>query len=315
MANVNYLWKGAVEPGTIETNFTSNNYWLNSHDFSDASIAFGDATWEADNAEAPDGTLTAGALQATTQAGAQQPQARDTSLTIPNGGLWTLSTYVKKDTIQYAVIQVGLFDQNPIIFFDLDTGTVIDNGITDYVDAGMELATVTYPSAPAGWYRIWVTIVTVSDLLGRPLFGISELSNLHRITDPTTADRCLFWGAQFENNAAPTFPLQVTTGTAIDTTRTITYGTSPGGNVINLWKGAVEPVGAVAAALANIMYPRDSLATDEQRFQDFIDATGITQTGDLERDYRAALHSAAGIADEDIDLSIQDVFLMYWNTL
>ena len=92
-------------------------------------------------------------------------------------------------------------------------------------------------------------------------------------------------------------------------------GTDTSGNVINLWKGAVEPIGAVAAALANIMYPRDSLATDEQRFQDFIDATGITQTGDLERDYRAALHSAAGIANEDIDLSIQDVFLMYWNTL
>jgi hypothetical protein len=73
--------------------------------------------------------------------------------------------------------------------------------------------------------------------------------------------------------------------------------------------------GGPVAALAGILYPRDAMATDEQRFQDFIDASGITQTGDLARDYREALHSVAGAPNLDINFSIDDIFKIYFDSL
>ena len=88
----------------------------------------------------------------------------------------------------------------------------------------------------------------------------------------------------------------------------------PSGNEYQAWKGAVQPA-AVAAALAGILFPRDAMPTDEVRFQTFIDDSGITQTGDLSRDYRAALHSVLGLSGNDIDYDLPELFKRYNDSL
>ncbi len=90
---------------------------------------------------------------------------------------------------------------------------------------------------------------------------------------------------------------------------------SPSGNEVKLWKGAVQPAASSSSSLAGILYPRDSMPTDEARFHTFIDDSGITKTGDLTRDYRAALHSVAGLSGNDIDLDLQETFKRYFDGL
>jgi hypothetical protein len=71
----------------------------------------------------------------------------------------------------------------------------------------------------------------------------------------------------------------------------------------------------VSANIIGIAYPRDAMPTTEARFQNFIDDSGITKTGDLSRDYRAALHSVAGLSGDDIDYSLDDAFKRYYDSL
>jgi hypothetical protein len=71
----------------------------------------------------------------------------------------------------------------------------------------------------------------------------------------------------------------------------------------------------VSASITGILYPRDSMPTDEARFQTFIDDSGITQTGDLSRDYRAALHTVLGVSGNDIDYDLPDLFKRYYDSL
>lgn len=73
--------------------------------------------------------------------------------------------------------------------------------------------------------------------------------------------------------------------------------------------------GIPSATITGILYPRDSMPTDEARFQTFIDDSGITQTGDLSRDYRAALHSVLGLSGNDIDYDLPDLFKRYYDSL
>jgi hypothetical protein len=73
--------------------------------------------------------------------------------------------------------------------------------------------------------------------------------------------------------------------------------------------------GLPSVSLSNIIFPRDSMPTDETRFQTFIDDSGITKTGDLARDYRTALHSVAGLSGDDIDYGLDDAFKRYYDSL
>jgi hypothetical protein len=57
------------------------------------------------------------------------------------------------------------------------------------------------------------------------------------------------------------------------------------------------------------------MPTDEARFQTFIDDSGITQTGDLSRDYRAALDTVLGASGNDIDYDLPDLFKRYYDSL
>jgi len=69
-----------------------------------------------------------------------------------------------------------------------------------------------------------------------------------------------------------------------------------------------------SSSVVDIVYPRDSLPTTEQRFQDFIDDSGITRVGHLDTDYRRALISVQGLSD-DIDYDLPDAFKRYFDSL
>jgi len=237
-ANEIKLWKGAVQPGTVLTDQIVTNVWVNANDLSDAGIQKLDSTAIPNYATAPDEADTACALQATLQAGAQTVVAQDT-VSLPYGGPWCMSAYVKKDSIQYCILESNLWDSAlGLAAFDMDDSAALVSLDPDLLDADSEAASLTYPDSPAGWYRIWIVFETYTDLLGRPKLGISELSGIVRVTDPTTDDRNLFWGVQLEPGLSPG-PVTFTTGAAA-TERHRTFGASSG-NVIQLWKGAVEP--------------------------------------------------------------------------
>lgn len=76
---------------------------------------------------------------------------------------------------------------------------------------------------------------------------------------------------------------------------------------------AWDPNAWSPVVLAGATYPRDSMPTDEQRFQDFIDSSGITKTGSLIDDYKSALANEVGLSVNDYDLP--ELFKRYFNSL
>ena len=165
---------------------------LSDNTLADVTWSKSDCTLIENDTTAPDGSNTGFAIQATTQAGIQLPTISDTVITVPRGGLHTFSLYVKKDSIQYITFAPLLFATGSTNVFDLD-------GLT-WTSLGAEITNSGYTDEGDGWYRIWVTqYITDADLTGRITIGISELSTLTRIIDPTTADRNWVWGLQIEN--------------------------------------------------------------------------------------------------------------------
>jgi hypothetical protein len=220
------LYKGAVQPPVKGWAEEWSENVMENGDIKGADWALVDVTLEENDAVAPDGTTTATAVQCTNQAGAQTPRLQRNVFNIPVPGRYTWSAYVKKDSIQYAYLLPGLFsDIAGAGIFDLD-GLTWTNTPTEAIDSGYELATVTYPNAPAGWYRIWLVVDHHADLSGRAEIGLSEHTILNRITDPTTADRIWVWGYQVNRGSAPTKHL-LTTGTAEPWQRFRTEASSP----------------------------------------------------------------------------------------
>ncbi len=71
----------------------------------------------------------------------------------------------------------------------------------------------------------------------------------------------------------------------------------------------------VSANITGIEYPRDAMPTDTSRFNDFITDSGITKTGDLQLDYRAALFTVLGPGGKVNDYSLNDIFKRYFESL
>lgn len=93
-------------------------------------------------------------------------------------------------------------------------------------------------------------------------------------------------------------------------------GNAAADNVVYLFKGAVQPLtdAGAAASIVGWLYPRDGMPTDEQRFQDFIDAVGLTPTGCLVTDMRNALCEHLGLSPYS-DYNIMDAAKRYDESL
>jgi hypothetical protein len=70
---------------------------------------------------------------------------------------------------------------------------------------------------------------------------------------------------------------------------------------------------ATLVRLVGATYPQDSMPTDNQRFYDFIAASGITPIGSLVDDYKSALANELGLDAEDYD--IQTLYQKYFDAL
>lgn len=254
---------------------------------------FGNAAWINTNSTeslnvglALDGTTTADKILPSAVSNAAHYVAQNVSIT--SGLVFFLSVFVKPQEMDNYFVALGggpfagevswLFDISAGSIIDTDNGTVAtaeDGGIIEHSD---------------GWYRLWVQS-TPTATGAQMRIGPTHATSLRSSSDgyppytPNGTDGGLMWGAQGEHTA-------------------LTNYTSVLGTEITL-----------SSPLDSITYPRDSMPTDEARFQTFIDDSGITQTGDLTRDYRAALHSVLGLSGNDIDYDLPELFKRYNDSL
>ena len=138
-------------------------------------------------------TPTAALLQATAQSGSQTPYAAINVFTFPETNTaYTVYADFEKVSIRYAIINFQLFSTNGLCIYDLDTGTVSNQ------PAGF---TCSMTDSGGGIYRCTATLTTGADVTGRVSFGMSQLSTIHRVTDPTTADQIIIHRIQIQKGS------------------------------------------------------------------------------------------------------------------
>ena len=225
---------------------------------------------------APDGTTTADRLNSTAL-GLSYLSNGANDHTLDAAGQNCINIFAKEDDSGYG-LGIATFNWDPsngTSYFDLV------NGVTGTKHSGHDDIIIT--PFDDGWYLCTV-VLTSTDTTGNVRLYIADGDG-----DATTAaDASIFlWGAYSNPGSTPT-PYLSDSGFTVPST---------------------------GSDLASIVYPRDSMPTPEQRFRDFITDSGITQTGDLTRDYRAALHAVAGLSGNDIDYDLHEAFKRYYETL
>lgn len=192
------------------------NFCLRSQTFN-----FGDPPWQkvrialtANDAVAPDGTTTATRFDETGDTGAHYLNQVQTP--VVRGRTYTCSVYAKAEENASVQLMPGAtgFADDVFANFDLSDGTVgTSNGVDDY---GIEPASATYPSAPAGWYRCWMTITAdATSAATNPLLIVlteSDADARFASYAGTVGDGIFIWGAQIERGAEATAYI-VTTST------------------------------------------------------------------------------------------------------
>jgi hypothetical protein len=188
----------------------------------------------ANSTTAPDGTLTADTLTATST-GVFRYTFQDITLT--NGVTYTLTAYLKYKTARYVWL-LGETSGDAFAIFDLLTGTV-----------GNATAGVTRSIEPVGngWYRCTATFTVSSATSTQQIgFGLSDTNTA--VFPPATAGIDTFiWGAQLEAGSFPTSYIPTTTGTAV---RSADVCSITGGNFNNFYNQSEGTVD-ISASTAN----------------------------------------------------------------
>lgn len=252
--------------------------------------ALDDATWVKSNStitanaiNAPDGTLTMDEIVAASGAGTASCEIRKVGSGVPTSTNMVYFGFFEPGTnLSWIRLFCAAYGTTAGIsaFFDLSNGVVGATVGSDVVSTHIDLM-------PNGAYRCGVAFV--SDPVSTAGSWRVRLANGDNDTnvslDGTSSVHA--WGLVLDTG---TEPFTYTSEAAID-------------------------VPASSSTLAGIVSPRDSMPTDEARFQTFIDDSGITKTGDLTRDYRAALHSVLGLSGNDIDYDLPELFKRYNDSL
>lgn len=151
------------------------------------------STETANSAVAPDGTMTADSLNE------DATEANSHGIRNPNlvwSGGNTISVYAKPSNRPWLAIDApDANGTNRPVFFDITNG-VVGSGHANFEDWGIEDARVTYPQAPEGWYRCWVTTSSLST--DNVTFYAAEADTDH-IFDGLSQESTILWGAQLEN--------------------------------------------------------------------------------------------------------------------
>lgn len=164
-------WKGALEPSLVgwsEEEKTNHALWSNDMSTAWTAILQGGAKIQ-NAAIAPNGLMEATEFFGDEGGGATGQVRHAEGLTnIVDGQLLRYSVYVKNvqgdDWILLSNSSYTAAIDRGVNYFNIVTG--VAGTITDTGVSGIEAASLTYPDAPAGWWRIWGHIRPQGDTVG-----------------------------------------------------------------------------------------------------------------------------------------------------
>jgi hypothetical protein len=167
---------------------------------------FDNAYWSKDNitvsentSTAPDNTTTADTITADAN---NSGHDANRLISVTSGVTYSLSCHFKKGTTRYAYIGSASTGWNFTAILDLDTGLISD------LTAGATTNVVLIN----GFYRVTISATATSTISVRVRFGLTS-SATSRVSNLTTSDTIIVWGAQFEVGAYPTSYIKTTTAT------------------------------------------------------------------------------------------------------
>lgn len=188
----------------------ATNKTLQSQTFDNASWTKVNVTVTANQAYAPDGTLTADKIEATTTASTSLTQNVTSGAT--NAGSWSI--YAKKGNSATAANQFRVRNQTAATTI-IDGTLNYDTGVWTYL-TGSSGVTV-YPLAN-GWYRLTFEVnsgITSGNTV-RGLYGFTSTG--------TAGDYCYLWGAQYEDTVYATSYIPTVAGTVTRPVDVLTIG-------------------------------------------------------------------------------------------
>ena len=188
----------AITPTGLKIEEARTNLCLQSETFLDGVSWLEDdnAASVADQAIAPDGTLTADKLLDDSSTGTGTPSFRQV-VTAATTTSYVYSLYAKADQLDWVRIAVTGFAgiSNPIQYYDLINGIVgTPAGAVD--DSDIE-------DVGNGWYRCWLSFTTAADATGLVYINVADADGDVNV-DLDGTSSIFVWGAQLEAGAFPT---------------------------------------------------------------------------------------------------------------
>jgi hypothetical protein len=232
----------------------STNLYTQSQTFSTGG---GTMTLVANNATAPDGTITAAKLTVDTN---NAEHTWDFSFLPAGSTTYTFSCFLKAGTQRYVQIQFRVSGDwttgNTVAGADLQTGTLnLNTNLTGTIKA--------YAN---GWYRVTIAATSVASPGTSGVYRLQPASNADGITTIYQGDGTSYfyaWGAQLEALAFATSYIPTTTTSATRAADLITVTTAPGtgswfnqnsGSLIawGKWSGVLPTPASYAPGLVQI---------------------------------------------------------------
>lgn len=223
-----YEWDTNGDLQGIRLELARTNLALNSENFTHTSwnldINAGNVTRTANQAIAPDGTMTADklVLNNTKTAVSSYIGHAGAGAAVP----FASSVYMKKAEYDYGIITVGAFGSGYYAIFNLASGTVAANPSAGSTSASIE-------SVGSGWYRCTV----MSSNAGSSEIIAISCSSANNLSSPGDGSSGIYiWGAQQENGSFPTSYIQTfgsTVTRAADSDLTLATSAYPHSATVN----------------------------------------------------------------------------------
>lgn len=189
---------------------------------------------------APDGTNTANKLIADSVGGQGQIALLSPSRTFEPSTAYILTAYLKADTLDWGELQVqGMGALSIGAFFDLANGLDGASPRPDTTSTFIEDARITFPAAPAGWWRCGITFNSDAvDTAATPIIFAGEADGDDNV-DRDGVSSILVWGADLKRGTARSRYIPTTT---VPVTVTDIFPTVSGAGTV-----AVEHTGSGSA--------------------------------------------------------------------
>ena len=178
----------------------ATNLILRSEEFDDVAWTKDDVTITANTQNAPNNTVTADTI---TAAATNSRHDVNSLASFTSGVTYSLSCHFKKGTTRYAYIGSSSTGWSFVAIIDLDTGLITN--LTAGATADVRLIN--------GFYRLTISATATSTAIMRLRFGLTS-SPTATITNLTTSDTIIAWGAQLETGSVATSYIPTVAATA-----------------------------------------------------------------------------------------------------